>query len=77
MKIRGYDKKKKRERTTCGYCRGSHIYKYLFINNMDIMTKLLEDNHISLPEFAKRWEHKQGNGKVEHTLGAWVIPNCV
>ena len=44
---------------------------------MDIMTKLLEENHIALPEFAKRWERKQGNGKVEHALGAWVKPNYV
>ena len=42
---------------------------------MDIMTKLLEENHIALPEFAKRWEHKQGNDKAEHALGAWVKPN--
>ena len=42
---------------------------------MDIMTKLLEENHIALPEFAKRWEHKQGNGKAEHALGAWIKPN--
>ena len=41
------------------------------------MTKLLEENHIALPEFAKRWERKQGNGKAEHALGAWVKPNSV
>ena len=41
------------------------------------MTKLLEENHIALPEFAKGWEHKQGNGKVEHALGAWVKKNYV
>ena len=39
---------------------------------MDIMTTLLEENHISLPEFVKRWECKQGNGKVEHALSTWV-----
>ena len=39
------------------------------------MTKLLEENHIALPKFAKRWERKQGNGKVEHALGAWIKPN--
>ena len=39
---------------------------------MEIMTKLLEENHIALPEFAKRWERKQGNGKHEHALSAWV-----
>ena len=42
---------------------------------MDIMTKLLEENHIALPEFAKRWERKQGNGKAEHAPGAWIKPN--
>ena len=41
------------------------------------MTKLLEENHIALPEFAKRWECKQGNGKAEHALGAWVKPNSI
>ena len=41
------------------------------------MTKLLEENHMALPEFAKRCEPKQGNGKVEHALGAWVKPNYV
>ena len=40
------------------------------------MTKLLEENHIALPVFAKRWERKQGNGKAKHELGAWVKPNC-
>ena len=44
---------------------------------MEIMTKLLEENHIALPEFAKRWECKQENGKPEHALGAWVKPNSV
>ena len=43
----------------------------------NIMTKLLEENHIALPEFAKRWELKQGNGKTEHALGSWVKPNYV
>ena len=41
------------------------------------MTKLLEENHIALPEFAKRWERKQGNGKDEHALSAWVKTICV
>ena len=41
------------------------------------MTKLLEENHIALPEFAKRRECKQGNGKAEHALGAWVNTNSV
>ena len=44
---------------------------------MDIMTKLLEENHISLPKFAKIWERKQGNGKAKIELGAWVKPNYV
>ena len=39
------------------------------------MTKLLEENRIALSEFAKRWERKQGSGKTEHALGAWVKPN--
>ena len=59
-------RRNKREIPTCDYCRGSHLDKYFFINKMDIMTKLLEENHIALPEFAKRWERKQGNGKAEH-----------
>ena len=42
---------------------------------MDIMTKLLEENHIALLEFAKRWERKQGNCKAEHALGAWIKTN--
>ena len=37
---------------------------------MDIMTKLLEKNHIA----ARRWELKKGNGKPEHALSAWVKP---
>ena len=41
---------------------------------MDIMTKLLEENNIDLPEFAKRWERKQGDGKHVHALCAWEKP---
>ena len=41
---------------------------------MDIMTKLLEENHTDLLEFARGWERKQGNGKPEHALSAWVKP---
>ena len=41
---------------------------------MDIMTNILEENHIDLPEFARGWERKQGNGKLEHALSAWVKP---
>ena len=38
------------------------------------MTKLLEENHIDLPDFARGWERKQGSGKPEHALSAWVKP---
>ena len=65
-------RRNKREVPTCDYFIGSHPEKYVFIKKMDIMTKLLEENHIALPEFAKRWECKQGNGKVEHALSACV-----
>ena len=41
---------------------------------MDIMTKILEENHIDLPDFAIGWEGKQGSGKPEHALSAWVRP---
>ena len=33
--------KKNRERPTCGYFQGSHHEIYLFINNMEIITKIL------------------------------------
>ena len=36
------------------------------------MTKLLEENHIDLPDFARGWERKQGSGKPENALSAWV-----
>ena len=39
----------KTERPTCDYFIGSDIYRYFFKNKMDIMTKLLEENHIALP----------------------------
>ena len=39
---------------------------------MYIMTNILDENHIDLPEFARGWEHKKGNGKPEHGLSAWV-----
>ena len=70
-------RRNKRERPTCDYYRGSHLEKACFRKKMDIMTKLLEENHIALPKFAKRWERKQGNGKDEHALGAWVKPNSI
>ena len=66
--------KKKRERPTCGYCKGSHHERYFFINNMDIMTKLLEENNIDVPNFARRGERKlsleQEDGKPLYALGA-------
>ena len=75
--LRYRKRRNKRETTTCDYCIVSHIYIDLFRNKMDIMTNLLEENRIALPEFAKRWERKQGNGKDENELGAWVKPNYV
>ena len=50
--------KSKREKPKCGYYRGSHHEKYCFRNNLEIMTKLLEDNNIDVPDFAKREEDK-------------------
>ena len=41
---------------------------------MDIMNNILEENHIDLPVFARGWERKQGSGKLEHALSAWVKP---
>ena len=38
---------------------------------MEIMTNLLEENHIDLPEFVRGWERKQGDGKHVHSLCAW------
>ena len=56
-------RRNKRERPKCGYFRSSNIEIYLFINNMDIMNKIIEENHIDLPYFARGWERKQGSGK--------------
>ena len=67
-------RKNKRERPTFFYCRVSHLERYCFRNNMDIMTKILEENHIDLPEFARRWERKRGDGKPAHALCAWEKP---
>ena len=50
--------KRKREKPKCGYCRGSHYEKYFFINNLDIMTKFLEENNIDVPDFARKEEGK-------------------
>ena len=45
---------------------------------MDIMTKLLEENNIDVPDFARRGEHKlsleQENGKCMHALSARKKP---
>ena len=41
---------------------------------MDIIIKLLDENHIDLPKFARGWERKQGSGKPEHALNVWVKP---
>ena len=41
---------------------------------MDIMTKLLEENHIDLPKFARGWECQQGDGKHVYALCAWEKP---
>ena len=38
------------------------------------MTKLLEENHIDLPEFVRGWERTQVSGNPEHALSAWVKP---
>ena len=46
-------RRNKREISTCDYFRVSDIERYFFRKEMDIMTKLLEENHISLPEFTK------------------------
>ena len=46
--------KSKREKPKCDYCRGFHHEKYCFVWNMDIMTKLLQDNNIDVPYFARR-----------------------
>ena len=66
--------KSKREKPKCDYFRGSHHEKYFFKNNMDIMTKLLEENNIDFPYFARRGECKtsleQEDGKRLYDLGA-------
>ena len=41
---------------------------------MDIMINLLEENNIDLPDFARRWECKQGDGKHVHAFSAWEKP---
>ena len=51
--------KRRREKPTCGYFRGSHHDRYFFRKNMEIMTKLLEENNIDVPYFARRGERKK------------------
>ena len=63
-------RRNKRERPTCVYFIGLNIEINLFRKNMDIMTKILEENHIDIPDFARGWECKQGSGKPEHALSA-------
>ena len=50
--------KSKRAKKKCDYFRGSHHEKYCLRRNMDIMTKILLDNNIDVPYFARREEHK-------------------
>ena len=70
--------KSKRDNPKFFYCRGSHHEKYFFRRNMDIMTKLLEDNNIDVPYFARREECKlsleQEDGKRLYALGVTEKP---
>ena len=65
--------KSKRVNPKCDYCRGPHHEKYCFRTMMEIMTKLLEDNNIVVPEFARIGENKfsleQEDGKRFYALG--------
>ena len=38
------------------------------------MTQLLVENNIDVPDFARRGEHKQVDGKPLHGLCAWEKP---
>ena len=66
------------ENTKCDYCRGSHHEKSCFKKKMDIMTKLLEENNIDVPDFARRGKHKpsleQKDGKCLYALCARQKP---
>ena len=42
-------RKNKRDRPTCGYFIFSHLEISCFRNNVDMMTKILEGNHIDFP----------------------------
>ena len=68
----------KREKPECDYYRALHHENYFFRNNMDIMTKLLEENNIYVPYFARRGERKPSldkkDGKCLYALGAREKP---
>ena len=49
--------KSRRENPKCDYCIGLGHEKYCFINKMDIMKNLLEENNIDVQYFARRGEH--------------------
>ena len=70
--------KNKRERPTYVYFNCLHHEMPCFKNNMDIITNILEENNIDVPDFARRGEHKlsleQENGKCMHGLCAWEKP---
>ena len=70
--------KSKREKKKYDYCRVSHHEKYLFRNNMNIMTNILEYNNIEVPYFTRRGEHKpsleQEDGKCLYALDARERP---
>ena len=66
--------KSKRELPTCGYLKGSHHEISFFRNNMDIMIQLLLENNIDIPDFARRGERKQEDGKPLHALCDWEKP---
>ena len=66
--------KSKRENPKCDYFKGPNHEKYCFRSNMDIMTKLLVNNNIDVPYFARSEERKlsleQEDGKRLYDLGA-------
>ena len=68
--------KSKREKPKCDYFIGSDHEKYFFRRNMEIMTKLLEEKNIDVPDFARRGKLKpslkQEDGKHLYDLGARV-----
>ena len=50
--------KSKRENLKCDYFKVPNHEKYCFKSSMDIMTKLLENNNIDVPYFARREERE-------------------